>query len=196
MVKNLGAFTLRYGVGPLLAGEFAGRLSNGGDRVVLGGPFGESILDFEYSDLWLPPTDGEGFSMVIADYTKAPATWGLAESWFLSANLHGSPGEDETGNAGSGGLQRPGDTNQDGLLDIGDPVTLLLVLFGASPPRLPCSGPVDSAANRALLDANGDGLADTSDAVHNLSYLFLGGGAHALGTRCLRFEDCPSACRR
>ena len=32
--------------------------------------------------------------------------------------------------------------------------------------------------------------------VHNLSYLFLRGSAHALGTRCVRIEECPSACRR
>ena len=61
-----------------------------------------------------------------------------------------------------------GDTNMDGNRDIGDPITLLGVLF-AGETAIDC----DDA-----LDANDDGLVDIADSIQILSYLF--GGADSL----------------
>lgn len=55
-----------------------------------------------------------------------------------------------------------GDANQDGTRDIGDPITLLGVLFANSTP-INC----DDA-----LDANDDGVVDIADSIQILSYLF------------------------
>jgi hypothetical protein len=55
-----------------------------------------------------------------------------------------------------------GDANLDGARDIGDPITLLGVLFASATP-IDC----DDA-----LDANDDGLIDIADAIQILSYLF------------------------
>lgn len=59
------------------------------------------------------------------------------------------------------------DTNQDGKLDISDPVATLGVLFlgGVAPTCFDA------------LDSNDDGATDLSDAVHTLSFLFSGGQA-------------------
>ena len=68
LVRNLQAFASRYDVGRILiAGEYDGRLANDTEPLRLAGSLGEKILDFEYSDGWVPETDGEGRSLVIID---------------------------------------------------------------------------------------------------------------------------------
>ena len=63
-----------------------------------------------------------------------------------------------------GGLQRPGDTNQDGRTDLSDAVSLLGHLFIGSPERLPCGdGVVADPGNAVLLDLNGDTQIDLAD---------------------------------
>jgi hypothetical protein len=89
-----------------------------------------------------------------------------------------------------GGLQRPGDMNQDGANDQTDQLNLLENIFlglGAQP----CS---TGAANTALLDSNGDSAIDQSDAVYNLITIFLGGAPHVLGSDCVNIVDCPEDC--
>jgi hypothetical protein len=94
-----------------------------------------------------------------------------------------------------GGLQRPGDCNQDGGLDISDAVCLLGHLFLGSPAKLPCAGGTASdPGNRALLDSNGDGGVDLSDAVYDLTFLFSGGPPPRLGAECTRIVGCASKC--
>jgi tetratricopeptide (TPR) repeat protein len=97
-----------------------------------------------------------------------------------------------------GGLQRPGDANGDGTLDLSDPVWLLEHLFLGTKPYLPCGGgsaSLPGAGDLALLDSNGDGGIDISDAVGNLSFLFGGGKPPVLGTGCVRIPGCPETCR-
>ena len=89
-----------------------------------------------------------------------------------------------------GGSQRPGDINQDGANDQTDQLNLLEYLF-LGLVGTPCS---TSAANDTLLDANGDGQIDQSDAVYNLIAIFLGGAPHVLGTDCVNLVDCPETC--
>ena len=78
-----------------------------------------------------------------------------------------------------GGLRRPGDFSDaggsgDGVRDFGDQLNLFGHLFNGdfSPP---CDGDINSEANRAALDVNGDGQTDMSDGVYNLIDIFLGG---------------------
>lgn len=195
VVRDLQAFASRYGEATArIAGAYEGELHNAGERIVLEGPAGETIHDFRYSDLWYPETDGGGPSLVIVDALAAPETWGRRASWRPSAAAGGSPGVDETAPP-RGGLQAPGDFNQDSELNISDPVALLGYLFldGSSP--LPCAGALGEGGNAALLDSNGDGRVDLADAVHALGFLFLGGPPHVLGSSCVRIEACPDACR-
>jgi hypothetical protein len=112
----------------------------------------------------------------------------------VSRDPGGSPGRDEEGGPPSG-WQLPGDSNQDGALEISDVVSLLLRLFGGAPGSMPCgSSSGAEGGDLALLDGNGDSKVDISDAVNVLRFLFLGGPAPALGTACVPIAGCPDAC--
>lgn len=94
-----------------------------------------------------------------------------------------------------GGGQRPGDGNQDGVLDIGDPVTLLFLLFRPQGVALPCEGAtVNEGGNRTLMDVNSDGSVDTSDVVGILEHLFRGGPAPRGGAICVPVPGCENLC--
>jgi hypothetical protein len=194
VVKNLATFRTRYeDAGLLIAGEYSGRLENAGERVILAYGNGNAIHDFAYSDAWYPLADGAGHSLVAADPLAPASAWTDAAGWAESSEIHGSPGRADGGGP-LGGLQRPGDGNQDGLLDISDSIFLLRLLF-AGGAALPCDGGIESGGNRALLDVNSDAAVNVADAIFALSYLFKDGPAPAAGTRCVRIEGCPSACR-
>ncbi len=197
IARNVDAFASRYNIaGITIAGEYAGKLSNEGERLVLRGPLGETLLDFRYEAFWYPETDGGGRSLVVADAGASPASWGSKESWRPSASTDGSPGEPEPGEGGRG-LQLPGDSNQDGSLDLADAISLLFRLFGGAAMTLPCAGAgIGDAGNGTLLDSNGDTRVSLSDAVHVLAHLFRGGPPPALGMRCARIEGCPDTCGR
>lgn len=96
-----------------------------------------------------------------------------------------------------GGLQIPGDGNQDGKLDLSDAIWLLGHLFLGANQTLPCEGRVASSpgpGELALLDHNGDGTIDISDAVAVLGYLFSTGQPPILGSTCRVIAGCPTAC--
>lgn len=90
---DAAAFRERYGANVNLAGQYAGRLSDGGERLVLklSSPFDAAILRFEYADAWHPATDGGGRSLEIVDPTAAAETWNDAESWRASDPTPGGP---------------------------------------------------------------------------------------------------------
>ena len=97
VVRNLEAFKARYPNWASLniLGEFEGRLSNGGEDLLLGYDNPASAIalaDFDYEDDWYPSTDGEGFSLVLRDSQSAPSTWDGKEAWTHSAGIDGSPG--------------------------------------------------------------------------------------------------------
>ena len=195
LVEDIEGFASRYDLSRILvAGEYSGALSDGGERLSIRGPLDEPILDFEYSDLWHPETDGEGTSLVIVDALDELATWGSAASWRPSNVDLGSPGVDESGLAPRG-RQLPGDANQDARVDISDAVALLLHLFGRRPDLPPCGeGEPGSPANVAVLDSNGDNSVNVSDAVWLLAYMYQGGAPPTRGRTCIRLEDCPNVC--
>ncbi|MEE3052577.1 MAG: lamin tail domain-containing protein [Planctomycetota bacterium] len=195
IVKDLDAFAERYDVARILiAGEYRGNLANAGEALEIQDALGATIASFSYSDRWEPGTDGQGFSLELGDLEVSPEALGSPESWRESGVRDGTPGFGETP-APDGGLQKPGDTNQDGRVDLSDAVSLLGHLFLGTPDRLPCQdGEVSDPANRTLLDLNGDSGVDLADGIHLLIYLFQGGPQPAAGTECIRIEGCPQSC--
>ncbi len=194
VVENLRAFRSRYDVSNMLvAGEYSGRLSNGGETLVLEGALGEPILDFAYDDAWHPETDGDGRSLVIIDPSGPRESWSDAASWAPSRETGGSPGVDDAHAAG--GRQRPGDSDQDGGLSITDATRVLIFLFLEPPGPLPCEGDsIADGGNRLLHDVDASGAVNLTDAVFLLNYLFLGGPPPAGGLECVPIPGCPDAC--
>ncbi|MFT5526173.1 MAG: hypothetical protein ACI9HK_004146, partial [Pirellulaceae bacterium] len=92
VVADAIAFEAEYGAGINVAGQYEGRLHNGGERVELLLPAAREIgiLGFEYSDQWFPSSDGGGNSLNIADATHLPKTWAERESWFAAAPSPGA----------------------------------------------------------------------------------------------------------
>jgi hypothetical protein len=93
VVADTIAFESQYGVDIDVAGQYEGRLHNGGERLelLLPAPREIGILGFDYSDQWLPSTDGGGNSLNIADANRLPKTWAERTSWLEAAP---SPGAD------------------------------------------------------------------------------------------------------
>ncbi len=198
LVENVRAFASRYDLGSVLvAGEYRGKLANDGERLRLVGSLGENVLEFDYSDAWVPESDGLGSSLVFAapirgDEASPRSAWGDGANWQASREELGSPGVPETG-VPTGG-QLPGNLNQDGHLDLSDAVSLLQLLFLGGE-ALPCGDQtLSDSGNVALLDANGDTQVNLSDGIHLLAYLFQGGPRHAAGVDCIVLESCPSTC--
>ena len=97
VVQNRNAFESRYGTEVPVAGEYTGRLNNGGERIELEDGNGRVILDFEFQDDWYSTTDGEGFSLTIIDPVNPdPNSWNQKDSWRASSNIGGSPGWDDS----------------------------------------------------------------------------------------------------
>ena len=95
VVRNQAAFTALYGAGLPIAGQYSGGLNNDSEQLQFVDAVGGPILDFEYSNLWYPITDGTGFSLVIANPLAASSAWNLAEGWRASSSVNGSPGQDD-----------------------------------------------------------------------------------------------------
>ena len=93
VVKSNIAFAQIYNTNNILiAGEYEGKLANGGERIELQNSSGESIVAFVYSDDWYPTTDGDGFSLVLSDPFGATNLWNVKEGWRASYFTNGSPG--------------------------------------------------------------------------------------------------------
>ena len=195
IVRNRIDFALRHDTnGMLIAGEFRGRVDNGGERIVLTAGANSTILDFVYDDAWYPLADGLGHSLHVVDAFEARENWSSPAVWAESAEVGGSPGRAD-GAGPLGGRQLPGDSNQDGLIDVSDPISLLRRLFVDGGLPLPCDGAaLDDGGNRFVLDANASGAVGIDDAIYLLIYLFQEGQAPALGVRCLRVDGCPHVC--
>jgi hypothetical protein len=102
VVKDVGAFEVRYGSGFRIAGQYAGSLSNGGERIVLSDALGQAIADFRYEDDWYDLTDGLGFSLTVKDPARVDSNaLSDKDSWRISTDAGGSPGfDDADGQAG------------------------------------------------------------------------------------------------
>jgi len=94
VVRNREAFARRYGLDVTVAGEYTGRLDNGGERLRLEGASGGLIQEFRYEDAWYDSTDGQGHSLAIVDATADPQTWNSKSAWQASDQPLGTPGYD------------------------------------------------------------------------------------------------------
>jgi hypothetical protein len=108
LVRDRTTFEGRYGTGgrgsPVIAGQYAGKLDNAGERIRLEDAAGRTILDFDYKDGWRSITDGEGFSLTATDPANPdPDSWDKSDSWRASTYTGGSPGNDD-----SDGIPDPG----------------------------------------------------------------------------------------
>jgi len=91
LVSDSAAFEDRYGDSVTVAGEYVGRLSNGGERLILTGLNGRAIFDFEYDDNngWPERADGDGSSL---ELVAADGALGDSSAWRSSFEVGGSPG--------------------------------------------------------------------------------------------------------
>ena len=98
IVRNTAAFESRYpGLSDRIAGEFEGRLRNGGDRITLTDAISGVIADFAYSDSygWPASADGSGHSLVPREDgipTQPQSSLNYGRNWRQSTYIHGSPG--------------------------------------------------------------------------------------------------------
>ncbi|MEN6335082.1 MAG: lamin tail domain-containing protein [Phycisphaerales bacterium] len=98
VVKNREAFEARYGPGLPIAGQYAGSLSDSGERIELVDALGSVIQSFSYSDDWYDITDGAGFSLTVIDPIGTPVNlWDNFSAWRPSAASGGSPGRGDAG---------------------------------------------------------------------------------------------------
>jgi hypothetical protein len=92
LAANSNVFLSRHPTVTNLAGQYAGRLRNSGERLYLEGAMRETILNFSYQDDWYPTTDGLGFSLVPQSESPASQLWSHPASWRPSSAIGGSPG--------------------------------------------------------------------------------------------------------
>ncbi len=95
------------------------------------------------------------------------------------------------------GLQRPGDANGDGNLDVADAIWLLVHLFLEDQADLPCGGGTaggPGAGDLEVIDFDGSGTIALADSIGVLLYLFLNGSPHVLGVACTPVPGCPDVC--
>lgn len=91
LVNDRRVFQRRYGLSIPIAGEYDGKLSNGGERLRLVTARGETVVEFEYSDRWYRATDGRGYSLTLVDPQASRIDTKTA--WQVSSELGGTPGQ-------------------------------------------------------------------------------------------------------
>jgi hypothetical protein len=97
VVRDMAAFTARYGAGLPIAGQYTGNLDNGGERIKLKDAAGQVIEDFSYNDKWYDLTDGMGYSLTVKTPLVAdPNDFNDKSAWRISALGGGSPGYDDS----------------------------------------------------------------------------------------------------
>lgn len=141
VVSDLAAFSERYGEGINIAGQYTGRLSNGGETLRLTDAGGNTIQQFAYDDeataSWPSTPDGDGPSLVVAD---TAGDYNNGRNWTASTTIHGTPGSDAS-------QAVVGDVTGDGFVGAAD-LDALLMLWGDAA----ASGPEADAAD---LDGSG-----------------------------------------
>ena len=97
VVADTVRFAQRYGSGLNVAGQYTGKFSDNGERVLvqLPAPYDASLMRFEYRPDWFPSTNGGGRSLAIINPLGAPAGWQDRWAWRASLSPAGSPGADE-----------------------------------------------------------------------------------------------------
>ncbi len=120
VVENLEAFQQRYGTNLPVAGQWSGRLSNGGETITLAS-LGSIVQQFAYSDGWYDSTDGDGATLeVIQPSNPDLNSWNQPTAWQASATRGGSPGRGAV-------TEIPGDANRDGVFNSSDLVAVFQI---------------------------------------------------------------------
>jgi hypothetical protein len=95
VVQDSHAFRAYYGDDVHVAGQYAGRLDNGGERLRLEDAVGRTVVDFRYDDKWHRSTDGGGFSLTLVDPMSTEAgDMNQPDVWRPSFDPGGSPGDE------------------------------------------------------------------------------------------------------
>jgi hypothetical protein len=102
VVRNRQAFLSRYGatLSGVIAGEYEGKLANGGEKITLVDAWDGTVAEFTYGDGrgWPLPADGGGHSLVPLDTALPDEPQGSLNypgNWRASTCLGGSPGRDD-----------------------------------------------------------------------------------------------------
>ena len=92
LVSNLDAFASRYGELKYLVDQYEGRLSNGGENLVLQlpDPYPFTMCRLVYKDGWYKKTDGEGFALELIESSTNEVDYNSRDAWSVSDWL-GSP---------------------------------------------------------------------------------------------------------
>ena len=118
LVENEIAFTARYGSAINIAGQYAGRLDNGGEQIELLDWQGDMIKAFDYGNggKWPVSADGEGSSLRLLTPLENPPH-SNPEFWGASSLIGGTPGmPDVLGFSGN----PEGDLDGDGISELFD----------------------------------------------------------------------------
>jgi spore coat protein CotH len=93
LARNHTVFANRY-PGRVPNGIFTGKLDDGGEKIRLRSSDNNVVISVEYDDdpPWPLSPDGLGYSLVLHNFSGNPDS---PTTWRASANLHGSPGEDD-----------------------------------------------------------------------------------------------------
>jgi hypothetical protein len=100
VVSDINAFKFRYGPSLNVAGQYVGRLDNGGESVQLTDYWNGTIAEFNYNDGrgWPVVADGAGHSLVPVNSAIPDEPYGSLEyggNWRASTYINGSPGIDD-----------------------------------------------------------------------------------------------------
>lgn len=94
LVRDKAAFIARHGDSIAIAGEFVGKLANGGDFIKLVDADGSVVQQFEYNDKspWPEEADGDGPSLELRT-PGARSDLAAGGSWKASEVIGGTPGQ-------------------------------------------------------------------------------------------------------
>jgi len=92
LCENISSFESRYGTSLNVLGQWAGKLSNGGEtlRMIIDG--GSTVQEFTYNDKlpWPSCADGEGYSLVLINPASLPVH-NDPSNWRCSVQINGNP---------------------------------------------------------------------------------------------------------
>ena len=153
VVKSAPDFMARYGNEINIAGEYTGKLDNGGELLLLElpEPYDVAILRFSYNDNWFAETDGIGEPLQIIDPLQGPRSYQDRSSWMRGVML-GSPGDIIISDSYEQWASREGIDSAVADAD-GDGLENVLEYAFATNPRVPGSLPSPQGINRS--DASG-----------------------------------------
>ena len=139
LASDNSTFRSRYGTMAEHLGKYSGQLSDGGGRLHLIDPRGDTVFDFTMTDQWVAPADGDGYSMVLRSEALQAFQIDSPTAWVASAQPDGSPGQADL----ASDVGPDTDWDQDGLSDLWE-----LTFFGSLQPRGDADPDGDGATNR------------------------------------------------